>query len=56
MDDYFSRILQDNRHQRSLISSLSLTDPDISEQSNFTDLELNKMKLLPLELLHRQKI
>ena len=56
MDDYFSTILQDNGHQRSLISSLSLTHPHISEQSNFMDHEVNKMKLLPLEILHRQKI
>ena len=48
-------MLEDVRHERSLILLLSLTDPDILRQSSFTDHEICFMKILPLENLHRQQ-
>ena len=44
------------RHERSLILLLSLTDPLILKQANFTDHEINITKNLALEKLHRQRI
>ena len=44
------------RHERSLATLLSLTDPDILKQSRFTDHELNKPKNLALEKVHRRRI
>ena len=40
MDNYFSYLFEDIRHERSLILLLSLMDPDILKQSNFTDDEI----------------
>ena len=56
MEQYFNTIFQDIRHERSLILLLSLTDPDILKQSKFTDDEINIIKNLALEKLHRQRI
>ena len=56
MEAYFNTIFEDVRHDRSLILFLSLTDPDILKQSNFTDDEINIIKNLALEKLHRQRI
>ena len=56
MEAYFNTIFEDVRHERSLILLLSLTDPDILKQSKFTDDEINKIKNLALEKLHRQRI
>ena len=56
MDQYFNTIFEDVRHERSLILLLSLTDPDILKQSKFTDDEINIIKNLALEKLHRQRI
>ena len=47
---------EDVRHERSLILLLSLTDPDILRQSKFTDHEIDILKKLVLEKLHRQRI
>ena len=55
MEAYFSNLFEDVRHERSLILLLALTDPDILKQSNFTDDEVNVIKNLALEELHRQK-
>ena len=42
--------------ERSLLSLLALTDPDILKKSKFTDHEQNMMKNLPLEKMRRQLI
>ena len=44
------------RHDRSLILVLSLTDPNISRQSKFTGDEIEDIKKLTLEKIHRQRI
>ena len=56
MEAYFATMFQDVRHGRSLILLLSLTDPDLSKQSKFTDDDINIIKNLALEKLHRQRI
>ena len=56
MEAYFATVFEDVRHERSLILLLSLTDPDILEQSKFTDDEIEIIKNLDLEKLHRQRI
>ena len=56
MEGYFTTIFEDVRHERSLILLLSLTDPDVLKQSKFTDDEINIIKSLALEKLHRQRI
>ena len=55
MEAYFDSIFEDDRHERSLILLLSLTDPDILKQSKFTDDEINIIKNLALEKLYRQR-
>ena len=56
MEQYFNTIFEDVRNERSLILPLSLTDPDIGRQSKFTDDEIEIIKNLALEKLHRQRI
>ena len=56
MEAYFATMFEDVRHERSLILLLSLTDPDILKHSKFTDDEINIIKNLALEKLHRQRI
>ena len=56
MDSYFSNLFEDIRHERSLILLLSLVEPNISKQSKFTDHEIEIIKNLALEKLHRQRI
>ena len=56
MEQYFATMLEDVRHERSLILLLSLTDPDILRQSILTDHEIDIIKSLALEKLHRQRI
>ena len=56
MEQYFATMFEDVRHERSLILLLSLTDPDILKQSKFTDDEVNIIKSLAPEKLHRQRI
>ena len=56
MEQYFSNLFEDIRHERSLILLLSLTDPDILKQSKYTDDEIKIIKNLALEKLHRQRI
>ena len=56
MESYFSTMFEDVRHERSLILLLSLTDPDILRQGKFTDNEIEIIKNLALEKLHRQRI
>ena len=56
MEACFSILFEDIKHERSLIILLSLTDPDILRQSKFTDDEIETIKNLALEKLHRQRI
>ena len=55
MDQYFNTILEDIRYERSLILLLSLIEPSILSQSNFTDHEIEVFKKIALEKLHRQR-
>ena len=56
MEAYFNTIFEDIRHERSLILLLSLVEPDILKQSKFTDYEIEIIKNIALEKLHRQRI
>ena len=56
MDQYFNTIFEDIRHERSLILLLSLLEPNILKQSNFTDHEIETKKNIALENFHRQRI
>ena len=56
MEQYFSNLFEDIRYERSLILLLSLVESDISKQSKFTDHEIEIIKNLALEKLHRQRI
>ena len=55
MQCYFSNLFEDVRHERSLILVVSLTEPDILKQSKFTDDEINIIKFIALEKLHRER-
>ena len=55
MEAYFDRIFEDVRHERSLILLLSLVEPDILRQSKFSDHEIEIIKNIALEKLHRQR-
>ena len=56
MESYFNTIFEDIRHERSLILLLSVIEPDILKQSKFTDYEIEIIKNIALEKLHRQRI
>ena len=56
METYFATMFEDVRHERSIILLLPLTDADILKQSKFTDDEINIIKSLALEKLHRLRI
>ena len=56
METYFATIFGDVRHERSLILLFSLAEPDMLKQSNFTDPENDKIKIIALQKLHRQRI
>ena len=56
METYFNTIFEDVRHERSLILLLSLVEPIILQQSKFPDHEIEIIKNLALENLHRQRI
>ena len=55
MEAYFSNFFQDVWYERTLILLLSLTDPEIFRQTKFTDHEINMIKNLAPEKLHRQR-
>ena len=55
MEAYFAAIFEDIRHERSLILLLSLTDPDILKQARSTNDEIEIIKNLALQTLHRQR-
>ena len=56
MESYFNTIFEDIRHERSLILLLSVIEPDVLKQSKFTDHEIEIIKNIALEKLHRQRI
>ena len=56
MEAYFNTIFDDIRHERSLILLLSIVEPSILRQSKFTDHEIETIKNIALEKLHRQRI
>ena len=55
MEAYFATIFEDVRHERSPILLLGLVEPDILRQSTFTDHEIDIIKILAIEKLHRQR-
>ena len=56
MENYFIKLFDNIHYERSLILLLSLTDPDILRQAKFTDDEIEFIKNLALEKLHRQRM
>ena len=56
MEAYFATVYEHVRHERSLVLLLSLVEPDILKQSKFTDDEIDIIKKISLEKLHRQRI
>ena len=55
MEQYFNTTIADIRYERSLILLLSLVEPDILKQSKFNDHEIDIIKNIALEKLHRQR-
>ena len=55
MEAYFNTILEDVRHERSLMLILSIVQPDILRQSKFLEHEIEIIKNIALENLHRQR-
>ena len=55
MEPYFAVMFEDVRYERSLILLLSLADQDILRQSNVTVYEIDIIKTLASEKLHRQR-
>ena len=56
MENYFNTIFEDIRHERALLLLLSIVEPGILIQSKFTDHEIEIIKNIALEKLHRQRI
>ena len=55
MEEYFTAIFEDIRHERSPFLLLSLVEPDILKQSKFTDHEIDIIENVAPEKLHRQR-
>ena len=55
METYFNTIFEDVRHEKSLSWLLSLVEPDILNQSKFADQEIDIIKNIASENLHRQR-
>ena len=55
MEAYFATIIEDVRLERSLILLLSLVEPTILKQSKFTDHEIDIIKNIAPEKLHRER-
>ena len=55
MEQYFNTIFEDIRYERSLILLLSLVEPVILKQSNFNDHDIDIIKNIALQKLHRQR-
>ena len=56
MENYFIKLFDKIPYERSLILLLSLTDPHILRQSKFTDDEIEIIKNIALEKLHKQRL
>ena len=59
MEQYFATMSEDIRHERSLLLLLSLTNPDIIQQSKLTDHETNTIKKVcsrKITLIYNDKI
>ena len=56
MENYFIKLFENIHYERSLILLLSLSDSDILRQTKFTDDEIEIIKNLALEKLHRQRM
>ena len=56
MEANFNSIFEDVRHERSLLSLFSLVEPNVLKQSKLTDLEIEIIKNLALQKVHRQRI
>ena len=55
MEAYINNISEDLRHERSLVLLLSKVEPDILRESKFLDHEIEIIKKIALEKLHRQR-
>ena len=55
MEQYFHSIFEDVRHERSLMLLLSIVETDILRQSKCLDHEIEFIKCIDLEKLHRQR-
>ena len=55
MERYFNTFFENIRHERSLILMLSLVEPSILKQAKITDQEIDNIKDLALQKLHRQR-
>ena len=55
MEAHFVSIFEDIRHERSLLLLLSIVEPNIIRQSKFLDHEIEIIKNIALEKLHRQR-
>ena len=53
MEQYFTTKFEDVRHERSLILLLSSVEPNILKQSTFTDHEIEIIKNISPEKIHR---
>ena len=55
MEQYFNTIFEDIRYERGLVLFLGLVEPSILKQGKFTDHEIEIIKNISLEKLHRQR-
>ena len=55
MEAYSATLFEVVRHERSLILLLSLVETDMVKQSKFTNHEIDIIKNIALEKLHRQR-
>ena len=56
MEEYIATIFEDIRPERSLFLLLGLVESDFLKQNKFTDHEIDIIKNLALEKLHRRRI
>ena len=56
MEQNFSTIIEDVRHERSFVLLLSIVEPSILKQAIFTNHEIYIIKDNSLQKLHRQRI
>ena len=55
MEQYFSNLFEDIRYEGALNLLLSLLESDILKQNKFTDQEINIIKELAIDRIHRQR-